>query len=123
MFPGGNGPTLRTIYGWFEDIRHANFTLDKGHTTGRPRSRRTPDLIQTIKTWLKRTPEYLFVNWRTMLVSPSLQYSDRRPSLKVLLFSLVPTLLTEKNRIECCERLIEFLSGQISDVYCVQDEL
>ena len=38
----------------------------------------------------------------------------------------VPTVLTEKNkadRIQCCKRLIKFIRGQISDVYCFRNEV
>ena len=36
---------LRTIFGWFADIRRDQFTLEKGTRPGRPRSVRTTFLI------------------------------------------------------------------------------
>ena len=124
-FPGGNSPCLRTIYGWFEDIRQENFTLDKGHSTGRPRSSRTPDLIQMVKSMVDEDPR---ISVRQLAIDAGISESTAyrilttELSLKSYCSVWVPTELTEQNRkdrIQCCKRLIKFLSGQISDVYCV----
>lgn len=128
-FPGDYSPCLRTIYGWFEDIRRGNFTLEKGHSTGRPRSGRRPVLIRKVKRVVEKDPRISvrqLANDAGISVSTTYRILTEELNLKCYCSVWVPTTLSEQNkkdRIQCCKRLIKFLSGQISDVYCVQDEL
>ena len=128
-FLGDYSPCLRTIYGWFEDIRRGNFTLEKGHSTGRPRSGRRPVLIRKVKRVVEKDPRISIrqlANDAGISVSTTYRILTEELNLKCYCSVWVPTTLSEQNkkdRIQCCKRLIKFLSGQISDVYCVQDEL
>ena len=129
VFNEDRSPNLRTIYGWFEDIRQDRFTLEKGTRPGRPRSVRTPSLIEKVEKMVGDDPRMSVRQLSDSLeVEMTSIYRVLTEELKLrsVCSVWVPTVLSEKNkrdRVDCCKRLISFLRGPVSDVYCVQDEL
>ena len=104
---------LRTVFRWVASIKDGSFTLEKGISSGRPRSVRTVDMVNKVQILItkdSRLSRYDIAMSLGISQSTAHHILTEDLNLKVVCSVWVPAALSPRNkldRIACCKRILK----------------